>query len=389
VRALVLIPPAAALLVVLVGPGCGGRGHAVPLEDAGLGDHATGDSSSMDGAGGGGGTGVDATIDQSADVTPTDGGNDEPDRGDAEAGADTVAETGPDVAAGCGAPPAIANGTVLAPTTSLGSTARYTCLTNFGISAAVTSADRTCTVTGWSTPLPVCADVCTFGGAGSATHCCDSSACPASAPDCGANHVCRALPLGRPCTGPSQCASGSCVALNSGTGSVCCESSCAGICDGATCNAQGACQKKPSRTPCGTVKGTFESNDITLICDGKGSCSGPVVACDGTTSCNLTSSFCCKRLFGSTAVLSCASSPCGTAADLGLGQYGENCRGTSDCPTGSVCCQHSIYGYLWLECTASCGQFQLCSSQADCQGGQVCVAGADLGLAPRDIKVCN
>jgi hypothetical protein len=109
---------------------------------------------------------------------------------------------------------------------------------------------------------------------------------------------------------------------------------------------------------------------MTLICDGLGNCNGPVVDCTGVGPCNATSKFCCRRLVAGTPTLTCDSSTCGTAADLGLGQYGENCKGTADCPIGNVCCERAVYGFLWLECAPpTCDQFQVCKTQTDCITG--------------------
>jgi Sushi repeat (SCR repeat) len=56
----------------------------------------------------------------------------------------------------CGAPPAIANGSVVAPVVTYGSTATYTCSAGYSFSTATTM--RTCQADGtWSTPAPVCA----------------------------------------------------------------------------------------------------------------------------------------------------------------------------------------------------------------------------------------
>jgi hypothetical protein len=89
------------------------------------------------------------------------------------------------------------------------------------------------------------------------------------------------IALGKPCTEPAQCASGNCVGSSNGPGAVCCATACYGICESNMCDDVGQCQHKAARTACGAVKGSnsSEGNDITLICDGKGSCNGPIVDC--------------------------------------------------------------------------------------------------------------
>jgi hypothetical protein len=60
------------------------------------------------------------------------------------------------VSVACGVPPAIANGSVVATAVTYGSTATYTCSTGYSFSTATTT--RTCQADGtWSTPVPVCA----------------------------------------------------------------------------------------------------------------------------------------------------------------------------------------------------------------------------------------
>jgi hypothetical protein len=104
-----------------------------------------------------------------------------------------------------------------------------------------------------------------------------------------------------------------------------------------------------------------------------------VVQCGGRTPCNLTSNFCCNRSGGGQPQPSCSATPCGTAADLGLRQYGENCRGTADCPFKQVCCETRIYGFRWFECAQACDQFQVCKNQADCLVG-TCTFDSDPGF---------
>lgn len=59
------------------------------------------------------------------------------------------------VAVACGVPPAIANGSVVATAVTYGSTATYTCSAGYSFSTATTT--RTCQADGtWSTPGPVC-----------------------------------------------------------------------------------------------------------------------------------------------------------------------------------------------------------------------------------------
>jgi hypothetical protein len=60
------------------------------------------------------------------------------------------------VSVACGVPPAIANGSVIATAVTYGSTATYTCSAGYSFSTAATT--RTCQADGtWSTPVPVCA----------------------------------------------------------------------------------------------------------------------------------------------------------------------------------------------------------------------------------------
>lgn len=355
--------------------GCGGRAHALAGPDAG-----GGGASGTDHDGSGPGLGdsssdIDSlSMDAVTDVSSSD---------DAESG---VGEDGPadgGFAANCGTPPEVANGSVAAPTITVGSIATYSCNANFTFSPPAAPKTRTCEATGrWSGAPPVCVDICTLGGAGTASHCCDSTACPPTTPVCGSDHACAPIVLGKPCAAPNQCASGYCVGASAGSGSVCCESPCTGSCNSGTCDGKGACQHKPARTACGTVTGSNSENgnDITLLCDGIGNCNGPVIQCQGATACNLSSSFCCNRKTNSQTSVSCSAIPCGTAADLGLGQYGENCRGTADCPIDQICCENQIYGFRWFECQRTCAQFQVCKTQADCIVG-TCTPKTGLGNA--------
>jgi hypothetical protein len=272
-------------------------------------------------------------------------------------------------------------GSVAAPSLAFGSTATYTCATNYALSPSGAAGLRTCQADGsWSLPVPTCADVCTVTGVGSASRCCNNGNCPMATPICNGSHACVSKALGATCSaGTGECGSNPCV------NGICCQTTCGGKCDTGNCTGAGAtCAHKPARTACGTIVGTQPTvnmsdptdhgNDTTLICDTSGQCKGPTVQCTpgaGGT-CDTTTNFCCNRSDGmGGGVLGCAPTVCATGGVQD--QFGESCNVTSDCPTGNVCCVVGGMGYEWLICRPSCDQFQTCSASSPCPGVQMCV----------------
>jgi hypothetical protein len=278
----------------------------------------------------------------------------------------------------CNMPSGTANGSVSASVTTFGATATYTCATNYALSPAGAAGTRTCQSDGtWSLPVPVCADVCSVTGVGSASHCCNNGNCPLATPVCNTGtHACAPKPLGGTCSvGTGECGSNPCV------NDICCQTTCNGICDTGSCTGAGAtCGHKPVRTECGKILSTNPTidatdpfdhgNDIRLMCDANGQCKGPTVHCAPnapgvTMACDTTSKFCCNRSDGNGGgILGCSASVC----DLGgVGDsFGESCNGTSDCPLGNVCCLVGGRGYEWFICRPSCDQSQACGATSTC-----------------------
>ena len=138
----------------------------------------------------------------------------------------------------CGVPGTIVNGTAGFSATVFGSSATYSCATNFTISG--TGATVTCQADGlWSTPRPSCVDVCAVAGnVGTASHCCSSAACAASTPICSVSKVCTQCPAGScnlptdPCkAGVFSCTTGAAVCVSSGNapdGQICSAGECVG-----------------------------------------------------------------------------------------------------------------------------------------------------------------
>jgi hypothetical protein len=253
----------------------------------------------------------------------------------------------------CGAPGAIAFGMVSYSATSFGSSAIYSCTTNYTISGG--SASVTCQANGQWTVKPSCADICTVVGmVGTASHCCTPAACPTSTPVCNASRVCVAQSLGNPCSA-GQCGSNTCVS------GVCCENACNNACDKKTCDVNGKCQHKDFRTSCQTKTGSEPSlNNIEFYCDQQGQCVAPKISCNGSaTLCDLTTKACCQSAPSTSFALSCVSpSSCcdGTASTCGGGtdQRWYGCKSTLDCPLGLICAVHTNflgdYGIQYSEC---------------------------------------
>ena len=249
----------------------------------------------------------------------------------------------------CHALTAPANGSVSAPTTTFGSTATYSCNTNFIISGTV--ATRTCQSSGtWTATIPTCVDVCTQGGAGTAAHCCGDSVCSGTTPMCNTTtHACVARAAGGACTSNAQCASSLCL------GGSCCAGACtANGCH--TCAAgSGACGSSPARTACGTKAGPGGAGhgaDVVLICNGAGSCVAPMISCFGESGpqpCDLNTNVCCSETTSGPGCFddSDASSFCAPPGTVQFSGYA--CSTAADCPLGTVCCQNG-----WATCVASC-----------------------------------
>lgn len=103
------------------------------------------------------------------------------------------------------------------------------------------------------------------------------------------------------------------------------------------------------------------------------------ISCDGML-CDASASVCCKRR-GSPSTCEPAGTTCSGGATL-------NCSGPSTCGMGEVCCFHANRSVCQATCDVSVGSrgnpptIVLCDSDADCDGGQVCV------IAPRGIAYC-
>jgi hypothetical protein len=184
------------------------------------------------------------------------------------------------------------------------------------------------------------------------------------------------LKTGAGCTSPGDCTLGHCV------NGVCCASACNGVCD-ESCQANtGACLHRPSRTSCGSVPLTSPgSNDLSLICDTAGQCTGPTITCNNANPCALSASMaCCNRPLDATT----DGTTCGPVStcygSTTAKQYGMNCSGTSDCPLGQVCCYTGGVGFAWQLCRAACdgpGQSQICNpnaSPSDCPPPTSCTS---------------
>ncbi len=201
--------------------------------------------------------------------------------------------------------------------------------------------------------------------------------------------------LGVACSARTDCQSGFCV------DGVCCDSACDGVCEQCSsagvctmpatdsacapvscpqstacktytsstlstnlCKSQGEC-KTPSdcpsqytavRTPCG---GTAPDQ---MLCDGAGSCKQPTVLCGAAASCPTMPGSCEIVGQGGTQALPAVSISC-TTSDSGCGSanaYCVNitCDGSSDCPTGTVCC--------WV---SGGGQSSTCTAATNCTSG--------------------
>jgi hypothetical protein len=253
----------------------------------------------------------------------------------------------------------VANGSVSYATTTYGSMAMYSCSTNFMLSGGGPTV--TCQANAHWSATPTCVDICTGAGAhGTATHCCDSTACPATAPVCNTNtHACAQKNLGDGCSSAGQCASGFCAF------GVCCSEACPGNSGCNTACTGGTCTHAGSHVGCGTRPlGQAGLNDISLICDGKGNCVGPTVPCGiSHIACDLTVKACCQDYPSSSFSVDCVPpAQCcdGTAATCGGGtdQRWYACKSDLDCPMGKTCCADvnwlGNYGFQYAECKTSC-----------------------------------
>lgn len=201
--------------------------------------------------------------------------------------------------------------------------------------------------------------------------------------------------LGVSCAARTDCLSGFCV------DGVCCDSACDGVCEQCSsagvcampatdsacapvscpqstacktymsstlstnlCKSQGMCktqsdcpfQYTPVRTPCGGIA------PDQMLCDGAGSCKQPTVLCGAVASCPTMPGSCEIVGQGGTQSLPAVSTSC-TTSDNGCeaaGAYCVNiaCDGSSDCPTGTVCC--------WV---SGGGQSSTCTAAANCTSG--------------------
>jgi hypothetical protein len=201
--------------------------------------------------------------------------------------------------------------------------------------------------------------------------------------------------LGVVCSARTDCQSGFCV------DGVCCDSACDGVCEQCSsagicsmpatdsacapvscpqstacktymsstlstnlCKSQGECKTQSDcpfqftavRTPCG---GTAPDQ---MLCDGAGSCKQPTVLCGAVASCPTMPGSCEIVGQGGTPALPAISTSC-TTSDNGCASAGAycvnfTCDGSSDCPTGTVCCLVS-----------GGGQSSTCMAAANCTSG--------------------
>lgn len=130
------------------------------------------------------------------------------------------------------------------------------------------------------------------------------------------------------------------------------------------CKSQGVCKTQSDcpaqytavRTPCG---GTTPDQ---MLCDGAGSCKEPTVLCGAAASCPTMPGSCEIVGQGGTPSMAAISTSC-TTSDNGCASAGAycvniECDGSSDCPTGNVCC------WVW-----GGGQSSSCTTAANCVSG--------------------
>jgi hypothetical protein len=159
---------------------------------------------------------------------------------------------------------------------------------------------------------------------------------------------------GAACGADGDCSTSHCV------GSVCCGTACTGNCNMGC--ATGTCAPKAAKTQCGTIpgpQGPGIGTDVTLFCDGAGSCVAPTIDCFGFNhvSCPLMSNTCCV-------VSSSSSYVCGPVAnclDKTAGDFfsGHACVTAADCPTSYDCCDQGTVDAntgFWNSCvpTGTC-----------------------------------
>jgi hypothetical protein len=222
--------------------------------------------------------------------------------------------------------------------------------------------------------------------------------------------------LGATCSSATACASGFCV------DGVCCDAACDGVCE--QCGANGACGRAatdaactpvscPQSTACETYPSSLTTNlcksrgtcktasdcpaqftaartpcsgtaPNQMLCDGAGACKQPTVQCGAAASCPTMPGTC--EITGTNFTDPPTSTGCTT--DPGPACSGSGycvsiaCDGTSDCPTGSVCCWYWA-GSQQSTCTAaaSCvggamySAYIMCEpamANADCPSGKAC-----------------
>jgi hypothetical protein len=274
----------------------------------------------------------------------------------------------------CGVIKNLSNGTAsYSSGTTLGSTATITCNTNFQETG---TSPVTCLSSGSWSGTPSCADVCSIAGNhGTTNHCCDSSVCLAqAAPTCNlATRVCGATPTGNGCSVGANCATGFC------DGTTCCPNACngqcqTGLCPGGTC----ANVLASARKQCGTTVMDTSTNHYTTVyelCDGNGGCSFPGIHCGGSsTLCPVDAAHaCCNNDDNYTTDPPLCTSP-RSSCYLMANNSSENCTDSADCPSTMVCCNDYSLGWWTNECLTASDCMNQMNSSIACDGRTPCPA---------------
>jgi hypothetical protein len=102
---------------------------------------------------------------------------------------------------------------------------------------------------------------------------------------------CRAVPLGQPCTLPSDCASGFCAPQG-----VCCDAACTGNCRSCALGiAPGHCTPLGAGTQCAPRACMGDSNLSARACDGAGTCAAATATDCTPYTCNPAGAVCFTR----------------------------------------------------------------------------------------------
>jgi Divergent InlB B-repeat domain len=174
------------------------------------------------------------------------------------------------------------------------------------------------------------------------------------------------------CGGTGDCSSKFCVS------GICCGTACDGACD-ASCGT-GICAHQPARTLCGTSQSTQPGhNDLELLCDAVGNCTGPKVLCghpgDGNVFCQTGANACCDLgTFDAGSGTSSYAWGCYAVATCD-GSNGANCNDSSDCPLGQICTAGGSFGIYWNVCRPAGSGSEYCnpnSSAPQCLSGGTC-----------------